>query len=605
MSAKQIIDIYISFFEKRGHKRIPNSPLVPENDPTTLFTSSGMQPLVPYLLGQEHPEGNRLVDVQNCFRAVDIDEVGDNRHTTFFRMLGNWSLGDYFKKEEIPWLWELLTKELGLPKEKLYITVFKGNNEIPFDQEAEDLWKEVFEKEGLEPKIFHDPSNWWSRSGMPEKMPAGEPGGPDTEVYYRFDDVEHKPKCEDDPTKCECGKFLEIANSVFMQYLKQVDGSFKELPKLNVDFGGGLERLLAAVEDKSDIFQTSLFAPIIASVEENSKGSYSNPDHQKSIRIIADHLKSATYMIASGIRPANKDRGYILRRLIRRSAVKMHELNGGLTPIPGFQLICDQILNNEEEISQGILERGRDRETIFQVIQEEMEKFGTSLDKGLKVINKYDDSQLNAVNAFNLFQTYGFPFEITEELFKKRGKTLDKKEFNNVLEAHKNLSRTASSGMFKGGLADGAEQTVRGHTATHLMHQAIRDMLGTQVHQSGSNITSERVRFDFNFDRNLTDEELQKLEQTVNEKIKAKMPVYFEFMPLSRAKEIGAIGLFDDKYSDKVKIYLIGDKNPEKAYSKEFCGGPHVNFTDEVKSFKIIKQENIGNGLRRLYVTVG
>ncbi|MBI2026170.1 MAG: hypothetical protein HYT06_02200, partial [Candidatus Levybacteria bacterium] len=319
MTAKQIIDIYISFFEKRGHKQIANSPLVPENDPTTLFTSSGMQPLVPYLLGEPHPQGFRLVNVQNCFRAVDIEEVGDNRHTTFFRMLGNWSLGDYFKSEEIPWLWEFLTKELRLPREKLYVAVFAGDGNVGQDLESEQIWKKIFEEEKLEPKIFKGDvtKNWWSRSGTPDNMPVGEPGGPDTEVYFRLDDIKHNSKCDgDDPVKCECGKFLEIANSVFMQYIKTEDG-FKELPNKNVDFGGGTERLLAAVENQSDIFQTSLFAPIIESIESATGKPYK--ENLKQFRIIADHLRASVYLLDAKVTPSNKERGYILRRLIRRA----------------------------------------------------------------------------------------------------------------------------------------------------------------------------------------------------------------------------------------------------------------------------------------------
>lgn len=598
MSAREIIDIYISFFEKRGHNRILNSPLVPENDPTTLFTSSGMQPLISYLLGEPHPSGNRLVDVQNCFRAVDIEEVGDNRHTTFFRMLGNWSLGDYFKSEEIPWLWEFLTKELRLPKEKLYVAIFAGDEHVEYDSESEQIWRKIFEQEKMEPKIYKGDvtKNWWSRSGTPDKMPVGEPGGPDTEVYFRFDDIEHNDKCHgDDPTKCECGKFLEIANSVFMEYLKTEDG-FKELPNKNVDFGGGLERLLAAVENQSDIFQTSLFKPIIEEIEKITGQSYN--DNQKQFRIIADHLKAATYIIASNIQPSNKEQGYILRRLLRRSAVKMYQLKGGLTPIPTFEAICDEILRVEEDISSGVLNRARDREPIFQIITEEMEKFGNSLDRGLKIFENYENSQLNELNAFNLYQSYGFPFEISEELFKQRGKVLDKKNFNDILEAHKNLSRAASSGMFKGGLADTSELTIKGHTATHLLHQALRDIFGEKLHQSGSNITSERVRFDFNHDKMLSEGELKKVEEIVREKIKKNLPVHFEIMPLEKAKEIGAIGLFDKKYQTHVKVYFIGD------YSKELCGGPHVDFTGSIKSFRIIKQENLGKGYKRIYAKV-
>jgi len=600
MTAKEIIDKYIKFFEDKEHKRIANSPLVPENDPTTLFTSSGMQPLVPYLLGEPHPAGKRLVDVQNCFRAVDIDEVGDNRHTTFFRMLGNWSLGDYFKKEEIPWLWKLLTEEFELPKEKLYITVFAGDKNVSFDRESEQIWKDVLEKSfgsNQDQRISKDPSNWWSRSGLPDKMPAGEPGGPDTEVYYRFDELEHKSECKDNPVECECGKFMEIANSVFMQYQKEDDGSLKLLSSPNVDYGGGVERLLAAVENQSDIFKTSLYSEIIEEIEIASNKKYSDVENQPAMRVIADHLKAATYIILNGITPSNKDQGYVLRRLLRRSAMKMHKLGGGLTP-SSLATICDRVLIIEEEIDHTI-NRFSDRDKVMQIVDEEMEKFGKSLDRGLKIFESYEDSQLNALNAFNLYQTYGFPFEISEELFKQKNKTLNRDEFNVIMEAHQALSRSGAEQKFKGGLADHSEKTIMGHTATHLLHRALRDMFGEQLHQTGSNITSERVRFDFNFERKLEDTEITEIEKTVNGKIKENLPVHFEIMPLKQAKQLGAIGLFNDKYAEDVKVYFIAD------YSKELCGGPHVDFTSEIKQFKIIKQENIGHGQRRLYCVVG
>lgn len=611
MTAKEIIDIYISFFEKRGHKRITNSPLIPENDPTTLFTSSGMQPLVPYLLGEPHPEGNRLVDVQNCFRAVDIDEVGDNSHTTFFRMLGNWSLGDYFKTEEIPWLWEFLTHELKLPKDKLYITVYKGDKNIPFDQSSELIWKTVLEKENVEPnpstgsgqRIFTDESNWWSRSGPPDKMPTGEPGGPDTEVYYRFDDVEHSKQCiGDDPTKCTCGKFLEIANSVFMQYKKTGEG-FDELPKKNVDFGGGLERLLAAVENKSDIFQTSLFAPIIEAVEQATGKKYS--DEQKPMRIIADHMTAASFLSLNNVVPSNKEQGYILRRLIRRAIDSLSKLGSeNIEPILGsiaeqYSQTDPALRENFERIKNTILEEkngyGKTLNEAKKLIEKELMKQGVEIGDELK-----GSVEISADLAFKSLASYGLSPTQLESL----GYTFDKQEFAKIMEEHQNISRAGATQKFAGGLADHSEQTIRGHTATHLLHQAIRNLLGKQIYQKGSNITAERVRFDFNFDRNLTPEEIKKLEQAVNEKIEENLPVFFEMMPLQKAKEIGAIGLFDEKYSDNVKVYFIGDKDPEIAYSKEFCGGPHVDFTGKVKSFKIIKQENIGGGLRRLYAQV-
>jgi alanyl-tRNA synthetase len=605
MSAQTILLKYIAFFEARGHKRIPNSPLVPENDPTTLFTSAGMQPLIPYLLGEKHPAGKRLVNVQNSFRAQDIDEVGDNRHTTFFRMLGNWSLGDYFKKEEIPWLWEFLTRELGLPKDKLYITVFKGDENVPYDQEAEDIWRKVFAKEGVTPKIYAGDvsKNWWSRSGTPDKMPVGEIGGGDTEVYYRFDDVEHKKECKDNPVECECGKFVEIANSVFIQYQKTEEG-FKELSQKNVDFGGGLERLLQAVDGKSDMFQTSLFAPIISAVEEATKKNYLN--ESASMQIVSDHFAAAVFLTSAGVKPSNKEQGYVLRRLIRRGHDHFSRL-GGENIEPILETIVEQyrhtdseLKENYEEIKNTILQEETGyRKTLSEakkLIEKELAKTGVKTGDEIK-----GSVEISAELAFKSLATYGLgPTQL-----KSLGYTFNDQELAEKMEEHQKISKAGASKKFAGGLADAQEQTIRGHTATHLMHQAIRDMLGTEVHQKGSNITAERVRFDFNYGENLSDEQIKLLEETVNKKIEENLPVYFEFMPLSEAKKIGAIGLFDEKYEENVKIYLIGSRNPDEAYSKEFCGGPHVNFTSEIKSFKIIKQENIGAGIRRLYVKVG
>lgn len=603
MSAREIIDIYISFFEKRGHNRILNSPLVPENDPTTLFTSSGMQPLISYLLGEPHPSGNRLVDVQNCFRAVDIEEVGDNRHTTFFRMLGNWSLGDYFKSEEIPWLWEFLTKELRLPKEKLYVAVFAGDENVEFDSQSEQIWRKIFEQEKMEPKIYKGDvtKNWWSRSGTPDKMPVGEPGGPDTEVYFKFDDIQHNQNCDgDDPTKCECGKFLEIANSVFMEYLKTEDG-FKELPNKNVDFGGGLERLLAAVENQSDIFQTSLFAPIIEAIEKTTGKSYKE---NKQFRVIADHLRASVYLLDAKVIPSNKERGYILRRLIRRAIDNLGETDGTkLEQI--IEAIVNECSKTDESLSSNF-------EFIKNSILEENQKYEKARLQGIRYIEKKyggkvqifetpmpmgnelkGTTEISSEDAFNLYTSYG----LSPTQIKSMGYTFNEQEFADLMEKHKNLSKT-SSGMFKGGLADTQELTIKGHTATHLLHQALRDIFGEKLHQSGSNITSERVRFDFNHDKMLSEGELKKVEKIVREKIQKNLPVHFEIMPLSKAKELGAIGLFDEKYQTHVKVYFIGD------YSKELCGGPHVDFTGSIKSFRIIKQENLGKGYKRIYAKV-
>lgn len=614
MTALELIDIYISFFEKKGHKRIPNAPLVPENDPTTLFTSSGMQPLVSYLLGEPHPLGKRLVNVQNCFRAQDIDEVGDNRHTTFFRMLGNWSLGDYFKAEQLPWFFEFLTKELKLPREKLYITIFKGDGGVGFDSESGEIWKEVLTKSfgsAQDHRIFKgDVSmNWWSRSGVPKNMPVGEPGGPDSEVYYKFNGIEHGTECQgDDPTKCECGRFLEIANAVFMQYVKSDDGTFKQLTQKNVDFGGGLERLLAAVEEKSDIFQTSLFSLIIKAIEKDSGKNYK--ENAQEMRIIADHLIASVFISNSKVRPSNKEQGYILRRLLRRAFDNFYKLGGkNITPV--IHKIAEQysetdpaLQENFEEIKLTILEEEQNyKGTLLNAIRFIEKKYGGRMEitgdwisgwlkeeggetKGMKEISPDD--------AFVMYTTHG----LSPTQIKSLGFTFNEKGFAEKMKEHQKVSRKGAEKKFAGGLADQNEQTVKGHTATHLLHQALRDVLGNSVHQTGSNITVERIRFDFNYDKKLADEEIKKVEDIVNEKITQNLAVSFKITSVDKAKEQGAIGLFGEKYGNKVKVYFIGD------YSKEICGGPHVEFTGSLKRFKIIKQETIGRGQRRIYAVL-
>lgn len=600
MTAKELIDIYIGFFEKRGHKRIANSPLVPQNDPTTLFTSSGMQPLIQYLLGQPHPSGNRLVDVQNSFRAQDIEEVGDNRHTTFFRMLGNWSLGDYFKSEEIPWLWEFLTSELKLPKDKLYVTIFKGDGNVGFDSESEQIWKEIFKTENLEPKIFHGDvtKNWWSRSGVPQNMPVGEPGGPDSEVYYKFDDLEHEKECKDNPVDCECGKFLEIANAVFMQYIKTEKG-FENLPKQNVDFGGGLERLLAAVQDKSDIFKTSLFAPIIKAIEDESGKSYK--DNKQETRIIIDHFVASVFIASEKVKPSNKEQGYILRRLLRRAFDNFYTLEG-----KNITFVLEKIVEQYKDTDPTLQENYEEIKLI--ILQEEQNYKATLLRAKTFIDKKYEGKLIDNVkkissdDAFGLYSTHG----LSPTQIKSLGYVFDEQEFAKKMQEHQALSRKGAGQKFKGGLADTSELTVMGHTATHLLHQALRDILGDKVHQTGSNITSERIRFDFNYDKNLSDDEVTKVEEIVNGKIAENLPVHFEIMPLEKAKKLGAIGLFDDKYAKDVKVYFVGPSagSGQAAYSKEFCGGPHVEFTGKLKRFKIKKVENIGKGQRRIYAYV-
>jgi len=601
MKASEIIKEYISFFEERGHKRIPNSPLIPQNDPTTLFTSSGMQPLVQYFLGEKHPLGKRLVNVQNCFRAQDIDEVGDNRHTTFFRMLGNWSLGEYFKKEQIPWFWEFLTKEIGLPAEKLYISVFKGHDGIPRDDESEEIWKQILKQEGLDPKekifFYGVDKNWWSRAGLPQDMPKGEPGGPDSEVFFDLQSPHDKKYGKNCHPNCQCGRFLEIGNSVFMEYQKTEDG-FKPLPNKNVDFGGGLERLLAATENQNDIFQTSLFSPIIKAIEKVTESDYKS--NTNAMRIIADHLIASVFIASSSIMPSNKDQGYVLRRLIRRAFDNINSIRELVNLNIPTKAVIESIISqykftdpdleqNFEKIVNTILEElNKYRFTISQAqgfIQKKYPKVGDEL-KGIK--------KISADDAFILYSTHG----LSPTQIKSLGYVFDQQEFAKKMEEHQDISRKGAQRKFAGGLADHSDKTIMGHTATHLLHQALRDVLGYKVFQTGSNITSKRIRFDFSFDKKLTDEEILEVEKTVNKKIEENLPVHFEIMTLKKAKEIGAIGLFDEKYEDNVKVYFINN------YSVEFCGGPHVEFTGKLKRFKIIKQENIGHGQKRIYAKV-
>jgi alanyl-tRNA synthetase len=626
MKAREILNRYITFFERRGHKRIANAPLVLVNDPTTLFTSSGMQALLPYLLGEEHPSGRRLVNVQNCLRSQDIDEVGDNRHTTFFRMLGNWSLGDYFKREQLTWFFTFLTDKevgLGLDPRKLYVTVFSGNKYIPKDTDSIAIWTKLFQEKNISAKFvelgsqenayqigmrggrifaYDETKNWWSRAGTPDKMPVGEPGGPDSEVFYDFGtphDVSFGKECH---PNCDCGRFLEIGNSVFMQYQKQADGSFKELPQKNVDFGGGLERLAAALNDNPDIFLTDLYKEIITKIADISNKSYEDKKYQPPMRIIADHIKATTFLIVDGVVPSNKAQGYILRRLLRRAAVKMYQI-AGEQQITKLTEVASVVLRLEEGLDEKLsFEKHHDLTST--IIKEEIEKFSKTLKKGLQEFEK-NINRLDEV-AFDLYQTHGFPIELIEELAKEHHKTINRKKFDEALQKHRELSRTASAGMFRGGLADHSEKTIMGHTATHLLHQALRDVLGKHVHQTGSNITSERIRFDFNFDRKLTDEELRQVENIVNQKIKDNLPVHYELIPTEEAYKMGAIGLFMDTYGEKSKIYFIGDtsKSYKNAYSIEFCGGPHVEFTGVLKSFKIIKQENLGKNQKRIYAVV-
>lgn len=576
MKASEVREKYLKFFEKRGHKIIPPAPLVLESDPTTLFTSSGMQPLVPYLMGEKHPEGKRLTDSQPSIRTQDIDEVGDNRHTTFFEMLGNWSLGDYFKKEQLSWFWEFLTSELGLPKEKLWVSVFEGNEDVPKDTESFEIWKKL----GVPEEKIHFygvKKNWWSRSGTPDKMPEGEIGGPDSEVFFEFTQVKHDTKFgEKCHPNCDCGRFLEIGNSVFIEYKKTKNG-LEELPQKNVDFGGGLERLTAATINSPDVFKIDLFEEIIESIEKFSDKKYEG--NETSMRIIADHMRAANELIKSGVTPSNKLQGYILRRLIRRSALKMRKLKGDLKPY--------------------YLNLGFDKK-VSEVIEDEVEGFNKTLERGLREIEKIE--KVSGRNAFDLYQSYGFPQELTQEILEERGEKINKKEFEEEFKKHQEKSRTQSAGVFKGGLADNSYKVTQLHTAHHLLLVSLQKLIDPGIHQKGSNINSERLRMDYNFDRKLTPEEIKKVEELINSKVDENLPVVKKIMPREKAEKIGAQMEFSKKYPDNVSVYFVGSE--DNYFSAEFCGGPHVKNTKDIGRVKIIKQEKLGAGIVRIYASI-
>ncbi|RJR16286.1 alanine--tRNA ligase [Candidatus Microgenomates bacterium] len=607
---------FIDFYVKRGHKEIPSAPLVPLNDPTTLFTSSGMQPLVPYLLGQPHPQGKRIVDSQKSFRSQDIEEVGDNRHTTFFEMLGNWSLGDYFKEKQLPWFFEFLTQELGLEPKRLYVTVFEGNESVPKDTESISIWQEIFSQVGIDAQenerifTYSASKNWWSRSGEPDNMPAGEPGGPDSEVFFDFG--EHLRLHENSPWKnekchpnCDCGRFLEIGNSVFMQYVKQTDESLKELSDKVVDFGGGLERLVAATNDNPDVFRIDLFTSIIRIIEGGAKAHYGESlEATRAMRIIADHVRAATMIMADGVAPSNKTQGYVVRRLLRRSIKYAKQISAkeGFVADLGQEVL--RLYHDTYPVSS------ETENQIIESLKQEETKFNKMIGKGLKEIEKYPT--LTGTLAFKLYETYGFPWEMTEEIARERGQKVEKGEFENEFQKHQELSRTAAKGMFKGGLADQSTETTRLHTAHHLLLAALQKEIDPNIKQRGSNITAERLRIDFSLNRALTDEEKQKVEELVNQKIAESLPVTRVEMKKEAAEKVGAQMEFGAKYPDTVSVYFVGlkpDVKPEDAtsddyFSAEFCGGPHVTNTSEIgtggKKFKIVKEESVGSGVRRI-----
>ncbi len=611
MTSQEIRKKYLAFFEAKDHKILPRASLVPQDDPTTLFTGSGMQPLVPYLLGQKHPDGNRLADSQTCFRAEDMDEVGDNRHTTFFEMLGNWSLGDYFKAEQLPWFWEFLTKELKLPKDKLWVTCFEGDEKtgVPKDAESAEIWQKLgVPKERI---IFYGAEhNWWSREGAPEHMREGEPGGPDSEVFYEFTQVEHNKKYGDKcHPNCDCGRFGEIGNSVFMTY-KKVGDKFEPLPKPNVDFGGGLERLAAAVNDDPDIFQISLIKPIIDGLEKLSGKTYAQ--NQQSMRVIADHLRAGLFLAVDGVAPSNKAQGYVLRRLLRRAVRYAFDL--GIE-----QDLCEKVAPIIIDLYKpDFPEVAKAEKEVLETFAREEKLFRQTLRKGLQVFDKLmlrpvgslsnnkQEKLLDGADIFKLYDTYGFPSELSlEEAHKRGGITVAddwQPIFDHFMEEQRQRSQTASAGMFKGGLADTSDQVVKYHTATHLMYQALKNVLGDHVVQRGSNITAERTRFDFSHPEKMTPEQIAEVEKIVNEKIAEDLPVTWQEEPTTEAFKKGASGAFGDKYGDKVKVYTIGD--PAKPFSREICGGPHVEHTGQIgeggKKFKIVKEESSSAGVRRI-----
>jgi alanyl-tRNA synthetase len=654
MTAEEIRRKYLEYFEAKGHKVLPRALLVPQDDPTTLFTGSGMQPLVPYLLGQPHPQGTRLVDSQTCFRAEDMDEVGDNRHTTFFEMLGNWSLGDYFKEDQLTWFWDFLTKVVGLDPDKLYATCFLGDpeNGVPKDEESAKIWSDLFIQEGIDAKeveigsekdgyekgmqggriFYYDATkNWWSREGVPANMRDGEPGGPDSEVFYDFD-TQHDPKfganCH---PNCDCGRFLEIGNSVFMTYRK-VGDKFEQLPKPNVDFGGGLERISAAAINSPDVFQISLIKPIIHGLEKLSGKSYEQ--YQNSMRVIADHLRAGVFLAVDGVTPSNKQQGYVLRRLLRRAIRYAFEL--GIE-----QDLCEKVApiiielyeNDFPEVAkrkQEVLDAFMREEKIFrQTLRNGLREFDKILGSPISwrthhggIVYNTEDMKKGLVDkdfkkiidghqVFKLYDTYGFPKELTlEEAFKRGIEVVHMGQFDEDLETQKERSQTASAGMFKGGLADHSPEVIKLHTTTHLMYQALKNILGDGVVQRGSNITAERTRFDFSHPEKVTREQLDEVEKIVNEKIAEDLPVTWKEEKTDEAFKKGASGAFGDKYGDTVKVYTIGDD--DKPFSREICGGPHVEHTGVIgegvdstgspvrKKFKITKEEASSAGVRRI-----
>ena len=622
MKAQDIRQKYLDFYQRNGHAVIKRAPLILTNDPTTLFTGAGMQPMIPYLLGKPHPEGKRIADSQTCLRAQDIDDIGDNRHTTFFEMLGSWSLGDYFKKEQINWMWQFLSEEVGLDMNRVYVTCYIGDERynIPKDTEAAEIWAELYEKAGLsngqadigseeagyargikpgERIFYYDGSkNWWSRNGGPETTPIGDPCGPDSEMFYEFDFIEHDPKFgEHCHPNCDCGRFMEIGNNVFMAYKKVADGVFEPLEKPNIDHGSGLERIAAAANNDPDVFKISLLWPIVEKLQDLSGKNYAS--HTESMRVIADHLRAATFMAVDGCVPSNKEQGYVMRRLLRRAIRYSFDLgieqNFLEEVVP---VIADLYEADFPEVKES-------REQIIAALVKEEKAFRQTLRKGLKQMKNYIADGLTGEELFTLYDTFGFPVELsTEEAYKQGIKLSDnwRAEFDAKMAEQRQRSKTARKGQFSGGLEGHDPIHLKYHTATHLLGAALRKVLDApDLQQHGSNITADRLRFDFNHDK-LTLEEKQAVEKQVNDWIDADLPVKFAVYPTEEALKMGAIGAFGERYGEEVKVYSIGED--ENVISFEVCGGPHVEHTgilaEDGKRFKITKEESSSAGIRRI-----
>jgi alanyl-tRNA synthetase len=582
MNASQLREIYQTFFEERSHTRISSAPLQPENDPTVLFTTAGMHPLVPFLLGEPHPSGKRLVNFQKCIRTNDIDEVGDRSHLTFFEMLGNWSLGDYFKQESLPWSYEFLTGVLELEPSRLAVTVFAGDADAPRDDESATIWRSL----GIpEERIFFLPKsdNWWG--------PAGSTGpcGPDSEMFYDTGRPDH-PSCR---PGCPCGKWFEIWNNVFMEYNKTTDGRYEKLAQRNVDTGMGVERTLAAVHQLDDVYQVDTLYPLVTKVEQLSGQSYlENP---VPFRVIVDHLRAATFAVADGVQPSNVEAGYVVRRMVRRAVRHGRDLGIRDNFCAEFSLaVVDLFDQSYPAMKQNI-------EAMADALDREETRFKRTLERGLRQYHKVVDRLkkrgeeiISGVEAFDLFETYGFPLPLTTELAGEQGLQVDIAGFEVSYTAHRESSRQALAQKFKGGMADHAEETTRLHTATHLLHQALRQVLGVGVRQMGSNITPERLRFDFTHPQKLSQEELQSIEEIVNKQIAKDLPISMEILSREEALSAGALAFFGEKYGEQVKVYSIG------SFSKEVCGGPHVDRTGQMGRFKINKEEAVGQGVRRI-----